>query len=218
MKFKNSACLILICLLFVPFVLAETHSLVEDNLKIEVHPNSYDSTTEKVNLTILFSSEKYGANNQNYTLLLDVTNVTDINIKQFPFTFFTDAPIENINFTADYADCKEKLGRYDTAWTICNSELADCKEKYEGKNATSCKKDLDECTLSLKEKDLEITSKNKEIEDLKKDTKDTKNAKYLWGIGGVILGILGLLFYKGELGQAKVRDKSRGEFNLSQAG
>ena len=151
MKFS----MMLMLLLFViPFISAEIPSFVEDTLTIELHVESYDTIEKEVTLKIVFSSEEYGFNDEEYTIILNVTNDTDININSFQYGFLTDVPIEEINFTKEYIQCITDRASYNTAWNKCVVDLADCEEKYEGTNVTNCKESLDECTLTIKEKDL----------------------------------------------------------------
>ena len=110
--------------------------------------------------------------------------------------------------------CKIERGQFESQLNSCLFRLGE----YEGVNASDCKTKLDECTLTIKEKDLEIASKNKEIEDLNDEKEETKNQRWFYGVIGVIIGIIGLLFYQGKLGKEKAKDKSQGEFNPRQSG
>jgi len=216
--------IVLMLLLFtVPLVLASEADIFGDKLTIKIYNTSKQDYTGE-NLTSFkiefISQEKPSFNNKDFTFSVNLAS-QNISYKSEAFDyiipFIIDIP-ENISFYEKWMDCEVYSAKLDTGYTICNSNLVECREEYEGENATSYKEDLNECTLTIKEKDLDITSKNKEIEDLKEEAEETKNAKYFWGAGGVVLGILGLLFYRGELGKGSVKDKSQGEFNPSQAG
>jgi len=205
-------------LLFVmPLVLAEN---IHDTLTIKVIGGEYrdlngDSINDTLTIQVDFSSSEDDFNDKTWTFDI-LTNITgNFTNLDFPYIVYTkNATVENIDYKDDYDTCVAAKSKIDGGWQLCQNDLV----KYEGENATSYKEDLDECTFTIKDKDSDITSKNKEIEDLKEEAEDTKNAKYFWGVGGAILGILGLLFYRGELGKSQAKDKSQGEFNPTQAG
>lgn len=128
-----------------------------------------------------------------------------------PYIVYFEDTAENIDFAKDYYEClADKIG-FERGWQQCQNELTD----YKGENTTLCRKDLDECSLSLKEKDLDLGAKNEKILNLEDEKEDTKNSKYIWGVIGLALGACGFYLYKNRGGSPK--EKAMGEFQRSQA-
>jgi len=220
MKFKNSIGLILMCLLFImPLVMAESENF-DDLLKIKIYsisdvPNFTGEGIISIEFNVEFISKEDPFNNYTFPFTLyENKSLSILEGNIFYRVLAEGTTIENIDYKKDFDKCIDEKGSLNRGYTTCNTNLA----KYEGINASNYKTDLDACTLTKKEKDLEITSKNEEIEGLKEDMEETKNQRLFWGIGGIIIGIIGLLFYRGEIGKAKAKDKSEGEFNPRQSG
>ncbi len=220
MKFKNSVGLVLICLLFVmPFALAGESYIVDDELIIKIY-NTSKQNYEGISLTSFkiefISQEDPYNNNKTFSFSVNLSS-QDISYESILFDYrviVANMTVENIDFKEDWQQCTTEKSGYERAWQLCQNNLI----KYEGENATICNEELDNCKLTIREKDLDIESKNKEITELGDEKETTKNSKYLWGAIGVVLGILGVLVYRGELGGDKARDKSEGEWNKRQTG
>lgn len=209
-------------LLVMPLITAD---IVEDTLRIKI----YDRTTNDSmvrNIKIEFISSKYIIDNKNFTFQINTKGIAISNFSNFsssinkvfgPFNYLvvTEAgEIFNIDYKTQYDTCIVEKGKFDMGWNNCRIDL----EKYTGANATVCKDRLDTCNLTLKQKDIDISAKDEKITSLQTESEGTKNSKWIYGIGGVILGILGLLFYQGKLGRGVPRERSMSEFNKGQAG
>lgn len=105
--------------------------------------------------------------------------------------------------------------------TYEQQQKSSCENKYNEllkQNLSDYKEQYNLCQVDLRGKDNDISNKDKTISDLETEKKDTANQKYFWAVGGIVVGILGWRFYKGEIGKGGVKDKSEDEFNRRQAG
>lgn len=105
--------------------------------------------------------------------------------------------------------------------TYEQQQKSNCENKYSDllkQNLSDYKTQYDLCKVDLRGKDTEISSRNDKISSLETEKKDTANKKYFWFAGGIVVGALGWMWHKGELGKGGVKDKSEDEFNRRQAG
>ncbi len=193
--------LILLLLISIPLI---TAGLDEASLTIRVSNNSIE----------IIDSKFPNINNQNFTY--SITN------KSMSFTNTTFNLIYEINETAsgfDFADeytncltkkteCEILKKDIDRGWTECLSSL----NRFEGQNATACDDLLDDCELDLERKKVDLESKAREIQDLSNDQEDTRNTKYIYFGAGLLVGVLGLLWKQGKIGN-KHHEKSQDELN-----
>jgi hypothetical protein len=182
---KNKLILILLlCLSILPIVLA-TEQIENSTFTIKIYNN-----------TIEIISSEYSGNNKNFTF--SITNVTGNNtyylavtpvIFNYDFVFVKNATVE--------------IGLVDK-YTTCLTNMAD--------NLTALNNNLTNCQLLSSGKDGTITSLNTQIADLQTKEKDTENTKYLFGLLGGVLSILGYAWYKGDLKKKKYPGPAE-EFN-----
>ena len=209
----------LLFLFSMTLVLANGMDIGEATITIKINVTEID---EHGNITITVGViDEYDTNKDSKTFVIN--NIDPLLLyDSFPFTFFF-IKNESVDSTIieRYATClskKEKCevekGKFDVAWGRCVQDL----NKYEGENATSFKEELDTCILLVKEKDLVLTSQDDKITDLKNNEEGTKNSKYLWGIFGAVLAVVGVLFYQGKIGGGVAKEKAMGEFQKSQSG
>ena len=168
-----------------------------------------------IKLNISISSIDYKATE---TFILSVTKGTLVNSnKTIPFYFnyvgggvnLTSSQVLNITVcNSNLLKCLSDSAGYSNAYNVC---------KYDQGNLTKLNNNLSDCKLNLKLKDVDLATKDTQITTLQTDADAKKNSHWLWAIGGVIAGIVGILGYQGKLGGG-VRDKSIGEFNKQQAG
>lgn len=199
-----------ILLLVIPLMSADSK---EDTLTIKMY-NTSKLTNNSMNIKIEFISSTYKFDNNNFTFTVNLKNGTVFSssiTKTFPsFDYWvqtTAGEILNIDYKVQYDQCIFDKGQLNKGWDECRAL-----------NATGCKKDLDVCTLDLKQKDIDISTKDDKITTLQTENDGTKNSKWLFGVGGIILGIVILLFYEGKIGKGNPREKSMGEFNKGQTG
>lgn len=172
-------------------------------------------TTIKVEINNSLTSYNHQIFSFNVNFIREGINLYD----DFNFLFIKNETVSEDLVTkyttclSQKSTCELTKSQFNTAWDQCEKKLTEAT----GENSTACKLQVDSCNLQIKEKDLEITSKDQEIEKLTNDQTNTKNSKWFWAIGGVILGILGLLFKQGKL-TGTPKDRSEEEFNRMQAG
>lgn len=192
--------------------------------------NSADITVEVKNVTkningnvtlnVKISSPDYSPSAANSLNITIVANKPTSSSKVIPFLFSGTPTTSNLDYytlwnetDTQLTKCKIQRGQFETAYNKCLSDIS----VYTGANATVCKTKLETCSLDLKSKDLDLAAKDDQIATVKREGDATKNSKWMYGAGGIILGILGLLFYQGKLG-GNAKERSMGEFNPSQAG
>jgi len=201
-----------------PFMVAEP---IEDTT---IDVGVYNTTPILTNgslttIKIEVNSSTYPANNRVFSFNVNLSEGLDVS-DNFNFLFIKNESIDTSLFAQhltclkDLSACKVEKGKFDVAWNRCFSDL----NKYEGENATSFKEELDTCSLLVKEKDLELTSQDDKITDLKNNEEGTKNSKYLWLIFGAFLAVVGTLLYQGKIGGGAAKERSMGEFQKSQSG
>ncbi len=201
-------------------------AVIEDtqaNIKIysttQIPKNGTVDNWKNIILRIEFTDNIYSGNTQNYTVTI-YPNTTFNSNKDFTLFFIKNESVDTsivdkyVTCLSQKEKCEVEKGKYDVAWNRCVQDL----NKYEGENATSFKEELDTCSLLVKEKDLELTSQDDKITDLKNNEEGTKNSKYLWLIFGAVLAVVGTLLYQGKIGGGVAKEKAMGEFQKSQSG
>ena len=170
-------------LLSMPLVLADNR---HDTLSIKIYNRTVMGDDYEMTIGVDFNSSKDEFNDITYTFVVNLKNETTFSdtlaqtFSDIPYIVYFEDTAENIDFAKEYYEClAEKIG-FERGWQQCQNELTD----YKGENTTLCKEDLDECSLSLKEKGLDLGAKNEKILNLEDENEDTKNSKYIWGVIG----------------------------------
>lgn len=216
---KVSLILAAILLLSTPLIFAGVIYTDDTTLNIEIYNN-----TLKIN-------DEYSAYERTYDFnVVNGTNssvFSDDLVEYATFTFVLSFDRdENVSLAIvdkyasclnEKAECETLKGQINTGFNSCVLDRDTCLEEYEGENATSHKIELDSCNLLIRQKDIDINSKNEDISDLEKDVEEKKYAWVLYGVIGIAIGILGLKIYKGEIGE-KAKEKSATEFNPQTVG
>ncbi len=216
MKIQMKINLILILLLLSsPLILANTI----DDAKITINiyniskiPKNNTIMNYSINMSVEIINKEYSNNNLNFTFTIFNNSIVSES-KEFDFIFIKEDHVESLNLTKTYLDCEKRYTEQFYGWNKCRNDLDDLKEE----NSTACNEKLNTCNLQLTQKNSDLKNKNTEITTLTTEKEGTKNTKWFYGIIGVVLGIVGLLFKEGRLGQGP-KDKAMDEFNKSQAG
>lgn len=173
---------------------------------------------EGIIFRVEFSDDEFG-NDENYTFVLQ-PNITSTSSKSFDFNFIKNETIDTNTFTKYLGCLKEKTqceidkGKLDISYTICNVDLTE----YEEGNISKAQANLGTCNLVVKEKDFDITTKQKEIDDLEKEAANTKNSKWFYALIALVIGASGMHFYRENKSGGTARDKSVEEWPKQQAG
>lgn len=234
MKFSIIAIALLISLLTIPLTAADW---VGDTLKIKVFSinnitfdgcvnggvgtnNSCTTDDYTMRFNVTFDSSELNLNDKKFQFWVNIQNGTVWSSPDFTYLVESTASFTNVDWydnwtrtNAELITCKIQRGQFE-------SQLNSCLQKvgiYEGVNATKCKEDLSTCTLSLKTKDIDLGAKDEKIIAIQEESDSKQNSRWIYGIVGVIAGILGLLFYQGKVGGGP-KERSMGEFNKGQAG
>ena len=209
--------LIFVLLLFsLPLVIAVTI----ENTKIDINVYNKTIDNETTRIIIEIKNDIYTANNRNFTFT--IKNYTGENLNEhfsFDFLFIKNESLDS-NIVDKYiiclnekSTCEIEKGKFDISWNKCVLDL----NEYESENATTSTEGLNKCNLLIKEKDLELNTKNEKITNLENEKDDTSNVKWIYGLIAFGVGYLGRMFYKGEIGE-KAKEKSMGEFHKGGAG
>jgi len=158
-------------------------------------------------------------NNRNFSYSV-VNNSVIFTETNFTLIYEINESATSFDFAEEYSDCLgektecEILKRdFDRGWNSCLHDI----DELTGENGTDYKDELANCNLKIREKDLDLNSKQAEIKDLKDEEAGSQNSKWFWGIGGVIIGGVAILFKEGKIG-GKVKERAVEEFNPQQAG
>ena len=216
MKFSIITLGFIFFLLVIPLMTAAISS-TDINVNVK-NITAWNITSGKVTLKISISSSEYTPSTT-FDITLTKNNLVD-NSKLIPFLFTGTPTTSNLDYfqlwnQTDFqlTTCKIQRGQFETAYNKCLQDIS----VFTGANATICKNKLETCTLDLKTKDLDLTAKDDKIVAVQEESDSERNSRWVYGFGGVIIGILGLLFYQGKIGGGP-RERSRGEFNPGQAG
>ena len=195
-------CFLIVGLISLAIVSAAEASEVKISMKI------YNKTIE------ITKSDKFGEASKEFNFEVKNNSVVQKTVDWSFWSSINDSIVsidlfqENKNLNTKLSECNERKGYYAgqvTTWeNTCN-------------NASACTKELSNCKTELTNKNGEISSKSQKITELETDAEGTSNQKYFWLIGGVIAGIFGWRFWKGEIGRT-AKDKSEDEFSRTQAG
>lgn len=193
-------------IIFLIFTLLLINLASAENMTISNNPITlkfYNYTFEVIS--------KYQINNKNYTItnnLLVPANQSGENFSCF---------IPNQEFTFDNYFIQNSTTSIDI--TI-NDRLINCEiEKinlnssfnlYQNNYAFSC-------NISLIAKDSELQTAKNEVQRLTADSLAKQNQNWKWGALGLLLGVVGYMFFTGKIGR-NVRDKSESEYNRNLAG
>jgi hypothetical protein len=177
-------------ILFINFVSA-TEQIQNSTFIIKIHNN-----------TLEIISSEYSGNNGNFTFEIEnITNSTNnssyLSVKSAEF-IYNFLFVKNITVEMDLVD----------KYTNCLNDTSICKL-----NAAS---NFTQCTLTYQQKDNDIINKQLQIDNLTKEKNDTQNQKYFWGIIGVVLGIIGVLVKRGEIGK-DFKDRHENSFQRNQS-
>lgn len=208
---------IFLMVIILPFVLSD--SIGNTNIEVSV----YNTTPIYINgnlttFKVEINNSLTAYNHHVFSFTINLSEGMNIN-EDFDFLFIKNETVgEDIvdKYTtclSQKATCELTKSQFNTAWDNCIKEL---NEKT-GENSTECQNQIASYNLKIQEKDLAINSKDQEITRLQEEQTNNKNSKWFWAIGGLILGVLGLLFKQGKLG-GSAKDRSEGEFNRVQAG
>jgi len=216
MKYSIILVVLLLGLPLMTAIIEDTQANIKIYSTTQVPKNGTVDNWKSLILRIEFTENTYSGNTQNYTVVI-YPNTTVNSDEDFTLLFIKNESVDIstvaqlLTCLKDKNDCEVTLGKWDMSWNLCNSEL----EKYKGENATTYKENFDECSLSLKEKDLDLGAKDDKILGLEEEEKETKNSKYIWGFVGLVIGGAALYFYERRGGSPK--EKAMSEFQRSQA-
>ena len=138
----------------------------------------------------------------NCTINLDYHKEIPFNFNGTESVFFSDDELQR-----KYETCLEEKATYKVGYTTCTSNNFD-KEGLEA-NLTKCSSDLQVCKS---ERSAAEADKN----EMEQETEDTKNQKWTFGIGGLIVGVIGTLWYTGRIGGPKAKSGEE-SYNPQQA-
>lgn len=178
----------IIALIFLIGIVSAEESISQTSFIIKIYNN-----------TISIVSNEYSGNNQFFEFEISESNESNVTrfyvpYKEFNYSFlFVKNASIDINLVQKYIDC------LNTNFSM----------------TLDLTKNLTQCEDNLRIKDTNITNKQEQINKLTTEAQNTQNQKYLFGVGGAVLAILGLLFYQGKIGR-KVKSKSE-EFGRTQA-
>jgi hypothetical protein len=130
--------------------------------------------------------------------------------KEIPFSFNRSVStiIGNTDLQRKYEDCLVLKSQFSAGLDSCSKAKVEQGE-FE-KNFTQCSTGLQICRS---EKSSIETNRN----DLKKEMEDNKNKHWIWGIGGLVIGVAGILLYQKKLLGPKVKSPED-SYNTRQAG
>jgi hypothetical protein len=193
-------------LAFIFLILCTTSVLADPIQSTTVHVKIYNTTLE-------FSNPDYSGNNKNISLTINdsMINLQDLD---FPILFIKNETVDKS--TVDkYADCIAAKGACETekaqfnmAWNGCKIDLSTCQSN----NNQSVKDSLNSCELDRQKVQLDLESKSKDLTDCTDEQKTTGNSKFVWAIGGALIGFVATMFITGKWGSQN-KDKSQEEFN-----
>ena len=192
-------------LIFFIFALLLINLASAENITISNNPVTlkfYNNTFQVIS--------RYDINNKNYTFtnnLLVPANQSGENLSCFvpsqEFTF-DNYFLQNITTSIDLT-INDRLINCEIEKATLNSSF----NSYQNNNAFSC-------NISLIQKDSDLKLAKDAVGRLTADSLAKTNEKYLWGVLGLALGVVGYMFFTGKIGR-NVRDKSEEEFQRNLA-
>lgn len=108
---------------------------------------------------------------------------------------------------AKYEQCLTDKAQFSAGLDSCVKDKSTLNDF--SANFTKCQSDLTTCTI---DKNAAQTSKS----TLEKEKEDTKNRQWMYGGAGLVLGLLGTLYWKGHLGGPKAK-RPQDQYNVNQA-
>lgn len=124
-----------------------------------------------------------------------VCNSSGYYTRDIPVTFANQSlVVTDTNSQAQYNQCLQEKAQYSTGLNTCADTLT--KQIAYKDNYTQCSTDLQICNADKSR----ITTDKTTAET---NYTNSKNAKYYFGVGGLILGIVGYMFYRKEIGGPK---------------
>lgn len=175
----------------------------------EIPASFFDGINTTLNNTVICESETITCGNESITRQKNCRLNIDYQVsKEFKFnqsvgTIIGDSAIqdkydacvaEKISYSVGVANCvkdKERYADYETNYTVCKESLSGCNSQL-----SSITGEKNTCTTEAESK---------------------KNDRWLWGIGGLVIGILVILFKEGKIWNPKAKQVGSG-FNPQQAG
>jgi hypothetical protein len=197
MKNKNKVYIIM-SIMSILIVQYNAQVLAETIITIPVNITLYNNTIQVIG--------RYSNTDSNFTI-----NWTNGSIMPQSFMFndyyvSNQTQIINLDTINDLLKCREQFGTTNNSLSTCLSNLNLCQNQSAG---------YLQCQLLLKDKDLEISTQLKNVNDCKANTSNTSNQGWLWGIGG--LALASLFWNKNKLMELG-KNKGKSEFNPSQRG
>jgi hypothetical protein len=146
----------------------------------------------------LFNSDVFNDTNDTVT-----SNILSDILKQLNSTLvkYDTCTLERAQYQTSYSNCldsKTKAGSFESNFTECSKQLTDCNNQLS--------------TCQTQRQTTQTT-----VDTMTKEKEDTKNTPYLFGIGGLIIGIVGAMLYNGKWGKDKARNPD-GNYNRTQSG
>lgn len=178
-----------------------------------VNSTGANITCEAVSVPIIINGTYSGVNqtitpgyNYNVNYLMDIPFIPYINQS---ITNQTSTNPSNLFCISEskYLECNNLQNSYRISWDNCRDDLKE-NEGFKSNYST--------CATSLSTCQSERASATAQVTTLTDEAIKTKNSKWVWGIGGIILGIFGTLYVKGHIGRPKVRNPE-GNYNKEQS-
>ena len=212
--------------IIIPLLSAATISTDSLGITVKYVEKIENSSGTFYNLTVKFDSDEYNGNDKFYSFVVNALNLSNRNYitlldKDFSYLFVADSGTgisvnlnasDALNLTRcnqDLLKCQSSINGYSYSYNVCAAQLG---------NQTKTNNLLNSYNASLIQKSIELSSKDKEITDLKTQSSDSKNAKWLYVIIALAVGAFGMNWYRNSKGGGTVREKSMGEFNPNQMG
>jgi hypothetical protein len=214
--FKMNSKYILIFLFisaFIPIAFAQNFDITNNPITIKTHNNTIEIVSfyypvNNKNMTVNFTTSTSIDNSTNITLC-------QINPQEVTFdNYLIRNTTQNVDMTITdrLITCETEKTRMNMGWQTCSSEW----DKEIKKNATGLKQDLDSCNLDKNNLQVSLSQKSSLYDSKSKEVLDIQNQKFLFAFLGIVIGIIGTLFYQGKL--KRFGDKSMDEFGKTTAG
>lgn len=166
--------------------------------------------TIPVNITLYNTSisvvGRYSNTDSNFTFIYTNGSILPQSFMFNDYYVSNQTQIINLDAINELLKCKQDFGISNNSLSTCISNLNLCQNQSAGYLS---------CQLLLKDKDLEISTQLKNVNDCKANTSNTSNQGWLWGIGGIAIASL---FWNRDKLFNLAKNKGRDEFNASQRG
>jgi hypothetical protein len=160
------------------------------------------------NSTIQITSADYSGNNVNYTVNISNNSITPQTFN-FNFVFLKNTTISSDMLTK-YLECVSLKSACDLERNSFNNAWSECKRNLDGLNGTQEK--YNQCFQDLTQANSDKNLLTQEKEKLTTEKQETQNRMWLFGIGGIIIGVCGLLIKQGKFPKKQV-PSAKEEFN-----